>query len=140
MTQQAETLFDEGIARYQAGEGPDTLIPVFKGICDRTPKNSSAWTCLTWLYLLSHQPNLAYKAGQKAVKLNPHDPQARVNLVAAMLECNQKGVRPHIDVAIQLIIASSELRDEVKHNIDEGLDRNPDWDSLKRVKKWLFEI
>jgi predicted Zn-dependent protease len=140
MTQSAETLFDEGIARYQAGEGPDTLIPVFKDICDRTPKNSSAWTCLTWLYLLDHKPSLAYKAGQKAVKLNPHDPQARVNLVAAMLESNQKGIRPHIDMALQLIIASSELRDEVKQNIEEGLSRNPDWDSLNRVKKWLFEV
>jgi predicted Zn-dependent protease len=135
---QIDELFNQGLQRYQAGEDPATLIPIFKDLCDRTPKNSNAWTCLAWLYLLVDQPKNAYKAAQKAVKLNPQDPQARVNLAVAMLDSGEKGVRPHIELVQQLIIASSELHDEVKENIADGLTRKPEWKSLLQVQKWLF--
>lgn len=139
MTQTVESLFDAGIERYKAGEAPETLIPAFKEICDRAPKSSPAWTCLAWLYLLTDKPALALKAAQKAVKLNPQDPQARVNLAAAMLDSGQKGVRPHIELVEQIIFAVPELREEIQQNIEEGLSRKPDWKGLKRVRDWLFE-
>lgn len=139
MTQTVDSLFDEGIERYKAGESPDTLIPVFKEVCDRARKNSSAWTCLSWLYLLADKPSQAYDAAQKAVKLNSQDPQARINLVLAMLETSKKGVRPHIEVAQQLITVVAELREEVQQNIEDGLSRKPGWKSMERVKDWLFE-
>ena len=75
----AEDLFQEGFDRYQAGEAAATLIPIFKAVCDRAPKNSSAWTSLAWLYLLEDKPEKAHKAAKSAIKLNPHDPQARIN-------------------------------------------------------------
>lgn len=135
---QTEALFNHGLERYQAGEDPATLIPIFKDLCDRAPKNSNAWTCLAWLYLLVDKPKEAYKAAQKAVKLNPQDPQARVNLALAMLDSGVKGVRPHIELAQQLIIADSSWKDEVKQNIADGLTRKPAWKSLLQVQKWLF--
>lgn len=135
-----ETLFDQALERYRSGESAATLIPTFKEICDRTPKTSAAWTCLSWLYLLDSKPTPAYKAAQKAVKLNPQDPQARINLAIAMLETAQKGVRQHIEVAGQIVMAVPELRQEVEQNFEEGLSRRPDWKSLQRVKQWLFEI
>jgi predicted Zn-dependent protease len=139
MTQTVETLFDEAIERYKAGEGPDTLIPVFKDICDRARKSSPAWTCLAWLYMLDNKPTQALTAAQKAVKLNPQDPQAQVNLAMAMLETSKKGVRDHVELAQQIMMVSEELRDEVKQNLEEGLSRKPDWASLVRIQKWLFE-
>ncbi|MGJ3245901.1 MAG: tetratricopeptide repeat protein [Elainellaceae cyanobacterium] len=139
MTQTVDELFDEGIERYQAGEEVAQLIPVFKDVCERAAKSSPAWTCLAWLYLLDDKPSQAYKAAQRAVKLNPEDPQARVNLAIAMLETDKKGVRSHIEMASQLVSAVPELRDEVKKNCEEGLSRKPDWESLIRVKTWLFE-
>ncbi|WP_421655466.1 tetratricopeptide repeat protein [Leptothermofonsia sp. ETS-13] len=139
MTQTVEALFDEGIERYKAGEAPETLIPLFKEVCDRSRKSSSAWTCLAWLYLLVGKPNQAYEAAHKAVKLNPQDPQARVNLVLAMLDTSKKGVREHVEVAQQLMMAIADLREEVQQNIEEGLTRKPDWKNLQRVKAWLFE-
>lgn len=139
MTQTVEALFDEAIERYKAGEGPDTLIPVFKDICDRARKSSPAWTCLAWLYMLDNKPNQALTAAQKAVKLNPQDPQAQVNLAMAMLETSKKGVRDHVELAQQIMMVSEELRDEVKQNLEEGLSRKPDWASLVRIQKWLFE-
>ncbi len=133
-----ESLFEQGVKRYQSGEQPAALIPVFQEICDRAPKNSPAWTSLAWLYLLADKPSQAYKAAQKAIKLNPQDAQARVNLAIAMLETGQKGVRQQVEIAQQMIMVASELQDEVKQNFEEGLSRKPDWSSLNRVKTWIF--
>ena len=139
MTETVETLFDQGLERYNAGESAETLIPVFKEVCDRSPKTSSAWTCLSWLYLLDSKPTQAYKAAQKAVKLNPQDPQARINLAISMLETAQTGVRQHIELAGQILMAAPEFKEEVEQNFREGLKRKPDWKSLIRVQKWLLE-
>jgi predicted Zn-dependent protease len=139
MTQTLDSLFDTGLERYKAGEPIADLIPVFKDLCDRSPKSSSAWTCLAWLYLLDNKANLAYKAAQKAVKINPQDPQARVNLAVAMLETKQKGLREHVDFAKQLMLVNQEWQDELEQSIEDGLTRKPDWQSLTKVKNWLFE-
>ena len=140
MTQTVDALFDEGIERYKAGEAPEVLIPVFKEICDRSRKTSAAWTCLAWLYLLTDKPTPALTAAQKAVKINPQDPQARVNLVLAMLELSKSGVRPHIEITQQLTMAVPELKEEVMQNIEDGLARKPNWKSLERVKAWVAEF
>ncbi len=137
MNTTSEALFEEGLKRYQEGESLDTLIPLFRDLCNRARRNSPAWTCLAWLYLLADKPSQAYKAAQKAVKLNPEDPQARINLAIAMLETGQTGVRSHIEVAQQLITIS-ELREEVEQNFADGLSRKPDWPKLMRVKSWLL--
>ncbi|WP_448570867.1 tetratricopeptide repeat protein [Trichothermofontia sp.] len=134
-----DTVFDQALQRYREGESPATLIPVFRDICDRATKSSPAWTCLAWLYLLNDQPKSAYKAAQKAVKLNPEDPQARINLAIAMLETGQKGVRPHVELAQQVVGVVAELREEVQANFADGLQRKPDWASLQRVQRWIFE-
>lgn len=139
MTQTVEELFDTGLERYKAGEPVETLIPVFKEVCDRSKKTSAAWTCLSWLYLLADKPALALSAAQKAVKINPQDPQARLNLVLAMLDSGKSGVRPHVEIVQQICMAVGELGDEVEHNIEDGLTRKPDWKSLQRVKAWLAE-
>jgi predicted Zn-dependent protease len=140
MTESSVTsLFDNGLERYNAGEGPDTLIPVFKELCDRAPKNGAAWSCLAWLYLLDDQPERAYKAAIKGVKLERDAPQARVNLAVAMLETGKKGVREHIEVAQQMMVTDSQIRRDLLESIEDGLNRKPDWKSLQRVKSWLTE-
>lgn len=137
MTQTVETLFDEGIERYKKGEDPAELIPVFKEVCDRAPKSAAAWACLAWLYLLTDKPNAGLKAAQKAVKLNPQDPQGRVNLAVAMLDAGKPGVREHIEIAGQVMTVADDLKKEVMESINDGLVRKPDWKSLSRVKQWL---
>lgn len=139
MTEPATTLFETGLERYNAGEGPDTLIPVFKEICDRAPKNAAAWSCLAWLYLLDNKSESAYKAALKSVKLDQNAPQAKVNLAVAMLETGQTGVRKHIDSAKQLMALDSQARQDLFESIEDGLNRKPDWESLKRVQSWLSE-
>lgn len=139
MNESATALFDTGLERYKAGEGPETLIPVFKEVCDRAPKIAAAWSCLAWLYLLEDKPDQAYKAALKGVKLDQDAPQARINLVVAMLETGQKGVRQHIDVAKQLMAIDPAIRRDLTESIEDGLTRKPNWAALDRVKKWLSE-
>jgi len=138
-TETVETLFERGIERYQAGESPEILLPVFKEMGEIAPKNAAVWTSLAWLYLLANKPKSALKMAQKAVKCDRKAPQARVNLALAMLETKTKGVRPHIDAALQIMAASDEIRNDVRENIQDGFERKPDWESLKRVNKWLFD-
>ncbi len=137
--QTLETQFEEGISRYKEGESAEVLLPIFKDICTQAPKNSAAQTCLAWLYLLADKPNAGYKVAQRAVKLAPKDPQARINLAIAMLETGKSGVRDQIDLVSQVLFAVDELKAEIQENFEEGLRRKPDWKSLKRIQKWLFE-
>lgn len=139
MTESLTDLFDIGLERYKAGEGPQTLIPVFKEVCDRAPKIAAAWSCLAWLYLLDDKPEQAYKVALKGVKLDQDAPQARINLAVAMLETGQTGVRKHIEVAKQLMALDPEVRRDLSESIEDGLSRKPNWESLNRVKNWLYE-
>jgi predicted Zn-dependent protease len=138
-TLSADELFDQGLERYKAGESIETLIPTFKTVCDRTKKNSSAFTCLAWLYLLNDQPALALTTAQKAVKLNPQDPQARINLALALLDSGKKGVREHVQIAGQIMQIAEDMQEEVLQNIADGLTRKPEWKSMERIKAWLLE-
>lgn len=138
MTQTAEELFATGLERYQAGEDAATLLPLFKEVCDKAPKNSAAWTCLAWLQLLAGDHAKAVKSAQRAVKLNPQDPQARVNLAIALLDSGKAGVREHVDIASRIAFFSQELREDLVSSFEDGLQRNPDWSSLVRVKAWVL--
>ena len=138
MSESPEALFDRALEKYQAGETAENLIPTFQEICQNEPKNSAAWTCLAWLYLLLEKPQQALKAAQRSVRIEPRDPQTQVNLALAMLDTGSKGVRKHIDIVKQAIDFDENIKANVKENIEEGLQRKPDWKSLQKVQKWLF--
>ncbi|BAP17709.1 MAG: tetratricopeptide repeat protein [cyanobacterium endosymbiont of Epithemia adnata isolate EadnSB Bon19] len=138
MIDSIETSFEQGLERYKQGESPETLIPCFKRICERTPKNSTAWTCLAWLYLLVDKPESALKAANKSIKIDNRLPQARINLALAMLDIGAKGVRGHIEVAERMMSLDDGVRQDIRENIEDGLARKPDWKNLQRVKNWLF--
>ena len=139
MTESVDNLLDRGLERYQAGEKVEDLIPYFQELCDRAPRNATAWSCLAWLYLLTDQENKALKAAQKSVKLESKAPQARINLALAMLDAGQKGVRQHIEMAQQIMSLDNQIASSIQENIEDGLARKPDWQSLQRVKKWLVD-
>jgi len=43
-----------------------------------------------------------------------------------LLETGQTGVR-NTDIAMQMIMVDSEMRDEIKQSIEDGLNRKPEW-------------
>ena len=93
---QESSLFEQAMARYQAGAPAADLIDDFVAITEAAPRQSSGWTCLAWLLLLCDKPDDALRSARLAVKLNSQDPQARINLTLAMLETKAKGVRDQI--------------------------------------------
>ena len=100
----AASLFDQAISRYQQGAEPEDVIDDFLHITSQQPRLSAGWTCLAWLQLLLDQPHAALRSARTAVRLNPQDPQARINLSVAMLETGQKGVREHVELVQRVMV------------------------------------
>jgi len=131
------SLFKQAIGRYQQGAPVDEVIDDFIAITQQEPRLSAGWTCLAWLQLLDNQPQAGLRSARMAVKLNPQDPQARINLSLAMLETNAKGVREHIELVQRLRVMAPELATELDDSLEDGLVRRPDWQALLKVKAWL---
>ena len=134
-----ELAFNQAIERYNAGEGPETLLPIFKEIAEQSPKNATVWACLAWLYLLADKAPLAFKAAQKSVKIDGYHPQARVNYALAMLANKRSGVREQVELASQMMYFDKEIAQSVLENLEDGLKRKPDWKDIERIQKWLAE-
>ena len=137
MESSQESLFEQAMARYQAGADAAEILPDFLKITEAAPRQSAGWTCLAWLQLLCEQPEEALRSARFAVKLNGQDPQARINLSLALLETQSKGVRDHIQVVQQVMALAPEMEDDLKASIADGLKRRPGWKALEKVKSWL---
>ena len=132
-----DSLFEQAMARYQAGAAAEEILPDFARIVEDAPRQSAGWTCLAWLQLLCDQPEDALRSARFAVRLNGQDPQARINLSLALLETQSKGVRDHIQVVQQVMTLAPEVSAELKASIADGLARKPGWKALEKVKAWL---
>jgi len=137
LTSSHESLFTEALERYRQGTPPEQLIDDFLQITAQAPAQSAGWTCLAWLQLLLDQPQAALKSARTAVRLNPQDPQARVNLSVAMLETGAKGVREHIEIVQRVSLMAPEMATELNASIADGLARRPGWSALEKVRRWL---
>ena len=131
------SLFEQAIGRYQQGAPVDEVIDDLIAITQQEPRLSAGWTCLAWLQLLDNQPQAGLRSARMAVKLNPQDPQARINLSLAMLETNAKGVREHIEWVLRVRAMAPELAEELDGSMADGLARRPDWQALQKVQAWL---
>ena len=137
MEKNDESLFDNAMARYQSGEEASKLIKDFLEITSISPNQSAGWTCLSWLQLLCNENQNALRSARVAVKLNPQDPQSRINLTIALLETNSKGVREHIEFVKRALLIVPELEKELKDSLNDGINRKPNWNSLKKIQSWL---
>lgn len=133
----ASSAFEQALSRYNAGEDPAQLILEFEAITRQAPRQSAGWTCLAWLQLLAGHPIDALRSARTAVKLNPQDPQARINLSLAMLETGAKGVREHIELVQRVMVLAPELASELEESIADGLQRRPGWAAMEKVQAWL---
>ena len=132
-----EAEFNAALSRYEAGEDLLPLVDDFKKIINQIPNHFAAWTCLAWLYLLLKNNNEALFAAKQAVKLNGQDLQARMNLSLALLATNTKGVRDNIDLIKRIMLMAPDLEKDLKLSVEDGFSRYPEWEELKKVKKWL---
>lgn len=134
---EASSLFEQAISRYQQGAAPEEVIDDFLRITEQQPRLSAGWICLAWLQLLLDQPHAALRSARTAVRLNPQDPQARINLSVAMLETGQKGVREHVELVQRVMVMAPELATELTDSMADGLRRRPGWQALEKVRGWL---
>ena len=137
MDSSQESQFEQAMDRYQAGASAADILPDFLRITESAPRQSAGWTCLAWLQLLCEQPEEALRSARFAVKLNPQDPQARINLSLALLETQSKGVRDHIQVVQQVLAMAPQVAEDLKGSLDDGQQRRPDWAALEKVRAWL---
>ena len=133
----APSLFEQALKSYNEGAPLSEVIASFQEITQQDPRLSAGWTCLAGLQLLDNQAQTALRSARMAVKLNPQDPQARINLSLAMLENNVKGVREHIELVQRVRLMAPEIGEELDNSIADGLARRPDWQALQKVKAWL---
>ena len=133
----APSLFEQALKSYNEGAPLSEVIASFQQITQQDPRLSAGWTCLAWLQLLDNQAQTALRSARMAVKLNPQDPQARINLSLAMLENNVKGVREHIELVQRVRVMAPEIGEELDSSIADGLARRPDWQALQKVKACL---
>lgn len=130
--------FQAALDRYNNGASVAELLPEFLELSKEEPGNGGVYSCLAWLYMLSDQDEKALKAAKKSIKLDPKAPQARVNLVLAMLANNEKGVRDQVDVLHRMMGIDQEIGQDILDNLEDGLQRKPDWAGIKKLKNWLF--
>ena len=71
------------------------------------------------------------------MKLNPQDPQARINLSLALLDTESKGVREQIKTVQQVLAMAPQISTDLKEALEDGMKRRPGWTSLEKVKNWL---
>ena len=133
----APSLFEQALKSYNEGAPLSEVIASFQQITQQDPRLSAGWTCLAWLQLLDNQAQTALRSARMAVKLNPQDPQARINLSLALLETESKGVRDHIQVVQQVLTMAPQIADDLKGALDDGAQRRPDWAALGKVRAWL---
>ena len=136
-TSDDSSLFEQALGRYQAGAPAGEVIEDFWAFTLQQPNQPAGWTCLAWLLLLDNQPLDALRAAKTAVRLNPQNPQARINLSLAMLETGAKGVREHIEMVQRVLVVAPEAAAELEDSIADGLQRKPGWKAMEKVKAWL---
>ena len=129
----SESQFSQALQRYQDGAEAADVIDDFEGITRRDPRQAAGWTCLAWLQLLCEQPEEALRSARFAVKLNPQDPQARINLSLALLETDSKGVRDHIQVVQQVMrrmgwMFRTEPRDACRKKSKSDRQKMDEWE------------
>ncbi len=134
---QIENDFNGALSKYKTGVDLNEVAIDFQKIINQIPNHFAAWTCLAWLNLLMRKNEDALKFARQAVKLNGQDPQARMNLVLALLATKNKGVREHIEIIKRMKIIMPELNEELNESIEDGFARYPDWPELNKVKTWL---
>ena len=134
-----DSLFDQALARYQAGAAPEDLIDDFLAITAQTPRLSGGCPCVAGLLLRVDPRGAALNGARTAVRLNPQDPQARINLSLALLETGGKGVREHVEIVQRVMAMAPELADELRGSMADGLQRRPGWGALRKLQGWLAD-
>ena len=131
-------LFTIGNELYQQKAPLPEVIDVFLQAEEKYNKDSSVYTCLSWLYMLKDESGDFDKAisyAKTALRLDPGNIQAHVNLVLALLATGKKGVREQFEKVI-----SRSTKQDLEHavyNLKDALERKPEFQDAAKLLTWI---
>ena len=139
--EQKDEAFTKGIELYNNKAPYDVVIETFEEGLKNNSKDSSYYTCLSWLYILRNNGNDRKKSveyAKNALKYEATNAQAQYNLVLAYMLTGRKGVREEFEKAISM--SREQDIESAKSNIKEAIERGieaSDKADFEKLLKWI---
>ncbi|MFN8671199.1 MAG: hypothetical protein U0457_03840 [Candidatus Sericytochromatia bacterium] len=138
LEQEKTDYFSIGLSQYNNKEDYDTVIETFEKGVKENPRDSSYYTCLSWLHLLRNKGSDRKKAidfAKTALRYDPNNAQAQYNLVLSYMLNGRKGIRDEFEKAISM----SKDQDIVsaKTNLKDFVERAGNLDEVDKLLKWI---
>ncbi|MBC7543180.1 MAG: hypothetical protein H7338_10655 [Candidatus Sericytochromatia bacterium] len=131
-----QDFLQEGMAKYEAKAPYPEVIGLFEKALDGDKQTKgTAYTCLSWLHALNGEFDKSAKTAKEAMRLDRTNAQAHFNLVLAMLGAGTKGVREELQRV--MTITTHDALHEAQGNLQEAIDRHPDFAAAKKLSGWL---
>lgn len=133
--------FALGIEQYNNKESYDIVIKTFEDGLTKNSKDSSYYTCLSWLYLLRNKGTDRKKSidyAKNALKYESTNAQAQYNLVLAYMLTGRKGVREEFERAISM--SREQDIESAKSNIKDAIVRGiepSDKADFEKLLRWI---
>jgi tetratricopeptide (TPR) repeat protein len=130
--------FNLGLEMYNSGEPYDKVIETFEKGLNENSRDSSFYTCLSWLYILRNKGNDRKKSidlAKNALKYDPSNAQAQYNLVLSYMLTGRKGIREEFEKAISM--SKDQDLEAAKTNLKDALAREGSIPEVEKLLKWI---
>lgn len=138
VAEKEDEVFSRGIEMYNSGEPYDKVVEVFESGLKDNPRDSSYYTCLSWLYMLRNQGNDRKKAvdfAKNALKYDGMNAQAQYNLVLSYMLTGRKGIREEFERAISM--SREQDIEAAKSNLKEAIAKGHNIPEIEKLLKWI---
>jgi tetratricopeptide (TPR) repeat protein len=133
-----DDLFNKAIEKYNNKESYDSVIETFEEGLKNNSKDSSYYTCLSWLFILRNKGNDRKKAidyAKNALKFEATNAQAQYNLVLAYMLTGRKGIREEFERAISM--SREQDIESAKSNLKDAISREGNQPEFEKLLKWI---
>lgn len=137
-TEKEDEIFSQGVQQYNSGEPYDKVIATFESGLEENFRDSSYYTCLSWLYILRNNGNDRKKAidyAKNALRYDGMNAQAQYNLVLSYMFNGRKGIREEFEKAISM--SREQDIEAAKTNLKEALAREGSIPEMEKLLKWI---
>lgn len=133
-----DEIFNKAVQQYNDKVDYDTVISTFEEGLKNNSKDSSYYTCLSWLFILRNKGSDRKKAidyAKNALKYEPTNAQAQYNLVLASMLTGKKGIREEFEKAISM--SREQDIESAKSNIKDAIEREGTQPEFEKLLKWI---
>lgn len=136
--EKVDELFNKAVEMYNNKEPYDIVIETFEEGLKNNSKDSSYYTCLSWLYILRNKGNDRKKSidyAKNALKYEPTNAQAQYNLVLSYMLTGRKGIREEFEKAISM--SRDQELESAKSNLKDAISREGNQPEFEKLLKWI---